>query len=581
MEDRQQNIPAAPPHEEYPRPQLVRNSYLNLNGRWQYAITDSDTPPAAWDGEILVPFCPESRLSGVERVLLPGQYLWYRRSVLLPPGFIKSNVLLNFGAVDQSCEVYLNGQLAGRHSGGYLPFTFDVTNLLQDGRQELMLRVSDPTDTAPFPYGRQRLNGESPWHTPVSGIWQTVWMESVPERYIKNLRITPVYDESAVVIAVESRGGRLSGTLEIYAKATRVAGVPFQSGVPVQIKLPGALSWTPQTPFLYTLKVLCEDPVESYFGMRKISLGTGEDGHTRIFLNNRPFVCAGVLDKGLYPNGIYTPADEGEQLRGLRFAKAAGFNTIRKNAKLEALRWYYHCDRMGFLVWQDLPGGGQGLKPSFTEKLVGYKNKRDDTKYALFGRESEEGRTAFEGMMVGMVSLLHNAPCLGVWVLFQNGQGQYDAAALAKRMRALDAQRLVDHASGRFDQGGGDIASLHIYAKDPPPGSWGTKRAAVITEAGGYGLAEAAQKETPKLRAAQMCQNQKEYAEALVSLYSRVLAPAVQQGASGFIVAQLADVQTEVCGLLSGDGRWQKINPQGLATLNRTVLALAAARPSK
>lgn len=569
-----EKLDKAHPLPEYPRPQLLRDSYLNLNGVWRYAITREAAPPEEWDGGIVVPYCPESLLSGVLRAVGPEDVLWYRRHFSLPPGFMKDHLLLHFGAVDQTCTVWLNGRQAGRHEGGYLPFALDVTALLREGEQELTVMVTDPTEAGPHARGYQKLANGGAWHRAVSGIWQTVWLESVPRQYVHALRVTPLYDENCVEILVESRGGVLEGSVEVFANATFTAGGAFRSGKPLRLRLPGALSWSPKMPFLYTLKVSAgADYVESYFGMRKLGLGPGPGGRQVLYLNNKPFKGAGVLDAGLYSDGLYTPASDAAMKDDLRYARESGFNMLRKIGKIEPLRWYYHCDKMGLLVWQDLPGGGGEPKaPPRLEQWFGGRNQTRDDAYERFGRQDAGGREAFVRDMERTAALLNGLPCLSAFVLFREGYGQFDSAANAALLQEIDPGRLVVAAAGQYAQGGGSFAcpSLYSYKKPLPLPDASDGRALALGEAGGFGLVPQGHFAGAAAMAPTLVLNSREeFAEAIANLYKNHLLPLGEAGLSLFFFTRLADTEDDMSGLLSYDRRVRKLHTQGLATLNR------------
>ena len=335
------------PLPEHPRPQLRRESYLNLNGPWEYAITRENAEPEEYDGEIIVPFAPESELSGVGRTLKPGEYLWYRRELVLPEGFNVGRVLLHFGAVDQCARVWVNGEDACAHTGGYLGFSADITELLyaEGEANEILVRVTDDTDKSYHTRGKQKLKPGGIWYTPVSGIWQTVWCESVPENYIRALYITPHVDQGAVELYVDGEGPcrALIGGM----------AYDFYAGTPALLRLGEEIHlWTPEDPCLYELTLaLGEDRVESYFAMRSFSVQADSEGVKRLCLNGKPYFHNGLLDQGWWPDGLYTaPSDEALSY-DIEAAKAMGFNMLRKHVKVEPLRWYYHCDRLGMLVW--------------------------------------------------------------------------------------------------------------------------------------------------------------------------------------------------------------------------------------
>lgn len=552
---------------EYPRPQMRRDSYLNLNGRWEYAITDSDELPRRWDGTILVPFSPESALSGVGRSLQPGQTLWYRREVIVPQGFIPADgrLLLHFGAVDQEAAVYWNGRLLGRHMGGYNAFTLDATDALGP-RNSLVVRVHDDTDASFHSRGKQKTRRGGIWYTPQSGIWQTVWMEAVPRHYIESLRIVPLFDQSAVEVMV-----RCSQPLQCEATVDGRT-VPFTSGEPARIPMPDFRAWSPEDPYLYDLSVtLGEDRVESYFGMRKMEVRADRGGVKRLFLNGEPYFQSGLLDQGYWPDGLYTAPSDEALIYDIQTAKAMGFNLLRKHIKVEPMRWYYHCDRLGMLVWQDMPsGGGKYRFSTITLPLVTGIHRRDNH-YRAFARASSQGRGEYMDELEEMVGQLFNAPSVVLWVPFNEGWGQFDSTFVMERLRALDPTRPVDPASGWHDQGAGELRSLHVYFKPFRFRRDRRGRALALSEFGGYNL-----------RVDGHCFNQKDYgyrrlpdAAALwrdfSRLYEREVLPAVPKGLCASVYTQLSDVEDELNGLMTYDRRVVKLDADEVRELNERL----------
>lgn len=552
---------------EYPRPQMRRDSYLNLNGRWEYAITDSDEPPRCWDGTILVPFSPESALSGVGRTLRPGQTLWYRREVTVPQGFIPRDgrLLLHFGAVDQEAAVYLNGVLLGRHMGGYNAFTLDATDALGP-RNTLLVRVHDDTDASFHSRGKQKTRRGGIWYTPQSGIWQTVWMEAVPRRYIEGLHIVPLFDRSAVEVTV-----RCAQPLQCEATVDGRT-VPFTSGEAARIPMPDFRAWSPEDPFLYDLTVtLGEDRVESYFGMRKVEVRADRGGVKRLFLNGEPYFHSGLLDQGYWPDGLYTAPSDEALIFDIQTAKSMGFNMLRKHIKVEPMRWYYHCDRLGMLVWQDMPsGGGKYRFSTISLPLVTGVHRRDN-RYRAFARTSSQGRAEYMDELEEMVLQLFNAPSVALWVPFNEGWGQFDSTFVMERLRLLDPTRPVDPASGWHDQGAGDLRSLHVYFKPFRFRRDRRGRALALSEFGGYNL-----------RVDGHCFNQKDYgyrrlpdAAALwrdfARLYEREVLPAVPRGLCAAVYTQLSDVEDELNGLMTYDRRVVKLDADDVRELNERL----------
>ena len=553
------------PLPEYPRPQFRRESYLNLNGPWEYAITRENMEPEEYDGEIIVPFAPESELSGVGRTLQPGEYLWYHRSITLPEGFNVGRVLLHFGAVDRTARVWVNGVDACAHTGGSLGFSADITELLYDdgGENSLVVRVTDDTDKGCGTRGKQKRRPGGIWYRPVSGIWQTVWCESVPESHIRGLFITPHPEKNSVELFVDGEGPcrALVGDM----------AYDFYAGTPALLKLREDLHWwTPEDPYLYELSLaLGEDRVESYFAMRSFSVEADSEGIKRLFLNGRPYFHNGLLDQGWWPDGLYTaPSDE-----ALRFdietTKAMGFNMLRKHVKVEPLRWYYHCDRLGMLVWQDMPNGGGSYNPAVISAplLTGWHMK--DDKYGAFGRKDARGREEFTQELREMVTELYNCPCIAMWVPFNEGWGQFDADKNVAAILEIDATRTIDHASGWHDQGIGDIKSLHVYFDEYRYAPDKRGRCVVLSEFGGYALAVEGHVSDVKPFGYKKYKTAGELRRGITLLYDGQIRPAVKKGLSAAVYTQLTDVEGELNGLVTYDRRELKIPAEAVRSMVR------------
>ena len=559
----------AQPLPEYPRPQLRRESFLNLNGVWDYAITASADAPDAWDGEIVVPFSPEAPLSGAARGPAKDEYLHYRRVFSLPDGFRRDRVLLHFGAVDQTAEVFVNGTSVVRHSGGYLPFSADITGALREGDNVLCVTVRDNADDDAFAYGKQRYKRGGMWYTAQSGIWQTVWLESVPEAYVKSLRITPEFDHARVRLAVETAGGE--NTLiacDVHdADGSFVAASWAKDGVCV-VPLPGFHAWTPDDPYLYTLRITCgDDRVESYFAMRKFSY-VEHNGHRVFGLNNAPLFHNGLLDQGYYPDGLLTPPSDEAMVNDIETAKRCGFNMLRKHIKIEPLRWYYHCDRLGMIVWQDMVSGGQpysflhvSVLPTLGKVDLPDKNPKP------YGRGSVLSRARFRHEMADTVRHLYNCPCIALWTVFNEGWGQFDALHMAGELKKLDDTRFIDHASGWHDQGYGEMKSRHIYFR--PVKLKNDGRALALTEYGGYILAVDGHRWTGKTFGYRICRD----AAALANDYRRLMLGQIlphmeAEGLTAAVYTQLTDVEEELNGLLTYDREVLKIPEETLREIN-------------
>ena len=558
----------AQPLPEYPRPQMVRDSYLNLNGPWSYAITTSANKPAQADGTILVPFSPESELSGVGHVLQPEEYLWYIRTVTLPDGFNVGRVLLHFGAVDQTATVWCNGVELATHTGGYLPFTVDITEVLAK-ENTILVCVRDATNKSQLPRGKQTLHPHGIWYTPQSGIWQTVWLESVPQNYIRSLHVTPLFDAHQVEITVEGEGQCM---IDLEGKR-----FTFPAGVPAHVPVQSFRPWSPEHPTLYPFSVtLGDDTVYSYFAMRKCSVETDKDGVRRLFLNGKPYFHNGLLDQGYWPDGLYTAPSDDALVYDIQLAKDMGFNMLRKHAKIEPERFYYHCDQLGMLVWQDMVNGGSAYKHWFVTYLATLMNWNhisfsDDEKHAgLLSRLHPEGKDEFRREITETIAFLYNHPSIVVWVPFNEGWGQFDALAACEQIRTLDSSRLVDHASGWFDQKGGDILSLHYYflkLKFKPE----SKRAAALTEFGGYSLSIPGHSCCKKVYGYKKFNSTGTLTYGYIDLIRQTILPAVKKGIGATVYTQLSDIEEETNGIYTYDREICKIDPDTLRKWNRAL----------
>lgn len=554
------------PLPEYPRPQLRRNSYLNLNGIWEYAITKTVEKPAAMQGEIVVPFSPETPLSGVGHILQPDEYLWYRRSVTLPEGFFRGGrLLLHFGAVDQCCTVWVNGQEAGSHTGGYLPFALDVTELIEGDAFTLELCVTDPTDTGSLSRGKQRLKNTGIWYTPQSGIWQTVWMECVPENYLRSLRITPKPEENAVHIRLEADDPAMAAVTICRDGGIIAEGQTDENGEStLTIPAEKLRLWSPEEPFLYDVSIVLPggDRVESYFGMRAFGIGKDEKGLPRLLLNGKPYFQNGLLDQGYWSDGYYTAPSDEALIHDIAEMKRLGFNMLRKHIKVEPLRWYYHCDRLGMLVWQDMMNGGESYSPLSIYVFSNLGLRVKDDRYRYFSRSDEAGRTHYYEELGQMIDLLYNTVSLALWVPFNEGWGQFDALKAAAFIRKRDDTRPIDHASGWYDQGGGDIKSIHWYFrpyhhKQPSK----EQRPICLTEYGGYNCAvpghcwgEGAEFGYKKIS------DPAEFNRAFQKLIEEQIIPAKERGLAAAVYTQVSDVEGERNGLLTYDRKVCKAN---------------------
>ncbi|MDB2009966.1 glycoside hydrolase family 2 protein [[Clostridium] symbiosum] len=587
--------------QEYPRPNLVRDSYFNLNGEWECRINESETADF-YDETIIVPFSPESMLSGVGKIVMPHQRLHYRKKFTLPEGFKKSRVLLHFGAVDQECSVFVNGIRVGGHKGGYLPFHFDITDSLRQGENVLTLSVTDRTEQSPHARGKQKLQKKgkyaSLFYTPQSGIWKTVWMESVEKAYIEDVRITPLYDDSSVRFEItvlnacktsgaetsggKASGGETSGTVRLavlergveigQAEITVRQEKEIKQVISQEIKLDGFKPWTPDTPHLYDVIIRYgEDEVRSYFGMRKLSTGRDGKGILRFFLNNKPYFFNGILDQGYWPESLMTAPSDEALVYDIIKLKEMGYNTIRKHVKIEAERFYYHCDRLGMMVWQDMPNGGGEYNMVFVTHLPNASDRFargvSDRHYGIFKRKDGEGRRQYYTDLKNMVSTLYNYPSIAVWVPFNEGWGQFDAAKATKEVREIDSGRLINEACGWFDQGGGDMYSIHNYRhklKVKPQ----QDRVVALTEYGGYAYPVEEHLSCKKEFGYQHYHSTEELTQNYKRLWEEEIYPNLQYGLCSAIYTQTSDIEEEINGVLTYDREIVKLDEEQVKEMN-------------
>ena len=572
------------PLNDYPRPQLKRNSFINLNGEWNYAIYDEYKKFAGFQGKIIVPFSPECILSGVEKIVEPSDILYYQKIF----NFKRTNhrALLHFGAVDYECKVFLNGKLVGEHKGGYTPFTFDVTPYILDGENDLRLEVKDPTQTGSQARGKQTFKRGGIWYTPQSGIWQTVWIEEVCEGYIESIKLTPDIDNDELQIEVKYNGPADAEMAAIaLEKGTVMNGCKLEKGKGV-IKLSDYECWSPENPVLYDLKIVAgNDQVESYFGMRKFSVGEDENGTPRFMLNNKPYFFNGLLDQGYWSDGMYTAPHDDALIYDIQTMKDLGFNTLRKHIKIEPLRWYYHCDRLGMIVWQDMINGGGaynflaiGTLPFFgmlfSNKKIGHVN--DSKKhFRFYARTDEKGREEYFKNSEEMIDLLYNVPSLALWTPFNEAWGQFESAKACEFYRKKDPTRLIDHASGWADQGAGDVNSFHIYFTPFwfPKYNKDDNRPIALTEFGGYSIQPKGHMyNKSKFFGYRKYYDQEKFDDAIRNLYeNRILNCIKEKGLSAVIYTEVSDVEDECNGLLSYDREVIKITPEVMKDINSKI----------
>ncbi len=564
--------------KEYPRPQLVRSgNWQNLNGVWQYELTELDQKaiPSGFENKILVPFAIESSLSGVEKRVGKDSILWYKRTIDVSSNLRKGRILLHFGAVDWECEVFVNGKQVGEHKGGFDPFSFDISSFLKKGKtQEIALRVFDPTDDGTQPVGKQTKNPHGIWYTPVTGIWQTVWLESVPETYITVLKQTPDIDRKALDLNVEVKNAQPGDEVSVTAwdGARQVSNSTRSAGQAHTLVIIDPKLWSPSQPFLYDLKVSVirkgktVDEASSYFAMRKISMKKDAAGIQRMFLNNKFLFQYGTLDQGWWPDGLYTaPTDEALAF-DVQKTKDMGFNMIRKHIKVEPARWYYHCDKLGMMVWQDMPSGD--ISGSAWDSRPGQISGKPQDKV-----RSEVSETSYRLEWEKIMDALHPFPSIVMWVPFNEAWGQFKTKEITEWTMKKDPSRLVNSASGGNYFPVGHIADLHNYPDPamPAPVLFGDKQVLVLGEFGGLGLPVEGHTWLDKGNWGYQSFKTKEellkrYTKLITDL--RVLIPL---GLSAAIYTQTTDVEVETNGLMTYDRKVIKMPEQTLNTLHKTL----------
>ena len=554
---------------EYPRPIMERNDWKNLNGLWKYAITPKGTPaPAAYQGDILVPFAVESSLSGVGKMINEKEELWYQRTFDVPSAWRGKQILLHFGAVDWKAEVWVNDVKVGEHTGGFTPFYFDITSVLNKGNNDLVVKVWDPSDRGEQPRGKQIANPHGIWYTPVTGIWQTVWLEPVATQYITNLKTTPDIDNNSVKVEVAANTTSADKVeVKVFDGKNLVAKGAALNGVPVELAMPAnAKLWSPDSPFLYNMEVTLYkdgkaiDQVKSYTAMRKFSIRKGQNGITRLQLNNKDYFQFGPLDQGWWPDGLYTAPTDEALVYDLKKTKDFGYNMVRKHVKVEPARWYTHCDQLGLIVWQDMPNGGPSPQWQARNYFNGTEVIRSAAFEANYRKEWKE-----------IIDCLYSYPSIAVWVPFNEAWGQFKTPEIVAWTKEYDPSRLVNPASGGNHYTCGDILDLHHY---PGPNMflYDPRRATVLGEYGGIGLVvEGNTWVNDKKNWGYVKFNTSDEVTNEYIKYGKHLLELIRKGFSAAVYTQTTDVEGEINGLMTYDRKVIKMNEAKVREINQQI----------
>ncbi len=567
---------------EYPRPQFKRNQWFNLNGLWEYSvISKTKGQPKKYQGKILVPFCVESSLSGVMKEVLPEDKIWYKRKFSVPSDWKGKSIILHFEAVDYATTVIINGAVVGSHKGAYDRFSFDITPYLKSsGDQEIIVAVEDPSSAGPQPRGKQQMFQRGIWYTPVSGIWQTVWIEPVAtEAFLKEANIVADIDAKTVSIT-PLLNKPLKPDYQVRAEVSfngqKVTEHDVVGDLEMVIPIENLNLWSPDTPHLYDLKLVLVnksgailDEITSYFGMRKISLGEF-NGNKYLFLNNEPLFHYGTLDQGWWPDGLHTPPSDEAMKFDIEKTKEMGFNMIRKHIKVEPDRWYYHCDKLGMLVWQDMPSGMVVFPSEESDKQI---NVQHVSRTGEDLNVRTEDASQFELELRRMIDIHYNSPSIVIWVPFNEGWGQYDTCRISDMVKNLDPTRLVNAVSGWSLRPCGDIYDIHTYHTEVLIPSTSLDRASVIGEYGGIGYPIDGHQWNPNMRnwGYQTYHSEKELMDAYLHKFNQIVEMKKTKGLSAAVYTQTTDVEGEVNGLMTYDREVMKFPVEKLKDIHSVL----------
>lgn len=560
------------PRGEYPRPQMVRDSFLSLNGEWEFSL-DKNEKPSSFSDKIIVPFSVETPLSNVNKPVGKDDFMHYKKTFSLPKEFIGKRLLLHFDAIDQIADVWFNGTHVAHHEGGYIPFEIELTSASFEN--EVVLLVKDDTSSAVYPRGKQCAKPGGIWYNPTSGIWGNVWLEALPDIAIRFLRIDPDFDGKAVFLHVETDGAVLSSNIKVFYQGKLIGSSSFDEKGNASIDCSSSFyPWSPEEPNLYDLIIeVNDDRVTSYFGMRKFGI-CKLDGKEVFTLNGKPYLMKGVLDQGYFPDGGLTAPSDQAMIEDIVLMKRMGFNMLRKHIKIEPARWYYHCDRLGMLVIQDFVNNGAPYNPLLIAlaPFFNFHFKDDNERvYARFGQGDPSSRSFFRSQLKEVPATLHNIVSLCAFVLFNEGWGQFDSLSLTRELRKIEPSRLIDSDCGWYDQGEGDFSGKHIYFKRIRMKHDG-KRALTLSEFGGYSERIEGHCFSKKNFGYKICKSKESLEKSLTKLFRKQLKNVIEkEKVSSYVFTQLSDVEQETNGLITYDREIVKVDVDLMASLNEEM----------